>query len=157
MVDDSLKWGTQPMARDAEIEQIKRELALLRSRYAQYGRLARILKAFCIAAMLLLAIGAVAGAIRLFLFDTLYAVFFVGALLVFVPGIAWLVGSLDLRWIDLASPQLRGIYSADFFYPDAEARRSYRSFADLTEQQIADRERALSELGAAAANGDDRA
>jgi hypothetical protein len=89
-------------------------------------------------------------AIKLFLFDTLYAIFFVGALLVFVPGVAWLVGSLDLRWIDLASPQLRGVYSANFFYPDADTQRRFRSFADLTEQQIADRERRLSELGAAA-------
>ncbi len=145
------------MDRDAEIEQIKRELALLRSRYAQYGRLARILKAFCIAVMLLLAIGALALAIKLFLFDTLYAVFFVGALLVFVPGIGWLLGSLDLRWIDVASPQLRGIYNADFFYPDAEVRRKFRSFADLTEWQIADGERRLSELGAPAAIGGDRA
>ena len=142
---------------DAEIEQTKRELALLRGRYAQYGRMARILKGFCVVVMLLLAIGALACAIRLFLFDTLYAIFFVGALLVFVPGIAWLAGSLDLRWIDLASPQLRGIYSANFFYPDADAQRKFRSFADLTEQQIADRERRLSELGAAAINGDNRA
>ena len=145
------------MDRDAEIEQTKRELALLRSRYDQYGRMARILKAFCIAVMLLLAIGALTCAIRLFLFDTLYAVVFVGALLVFVPGIAWLVGSLDLRWIDLASPQLRGIYSPTFFYPDAGAHRRFRSFADLTARQIADRERRLSELGAAGANGGDRA
>lgn len=145
------------MDRDGEIEQIKRELALLRSRYAQYVQLARILKAFCIVVALLLAIGALACAIRLFLFDTLYAVFFVGALLVFVPGIAWLLGSLDLRWVDVASPQLRGIYSANFFYPDADARRQFRSFADLTEQQIADRERRLAELGAPAAIGDGQA
>ncbi len=145
------------MDRDAEIEQTKGELALLRGRYAQYGRMARILKAFCITVMLLLAIGALAFAVRFFLFDTLYGIFFIGALLVFVPGIAWLVGSLDLRWIDLASPQLRGIYSANFFYPDADAHHRFRSFADLTEQQIADRERRLSELEAAATNGDNQA
>ena len=145
------------MDSDAESEQIKRELLLLRSRYAQYGRLARVLKSICIVAALLLAIGALAGAIRLFLFDTLYAVFFVGALLVFVPGIAWLGAALDLRWIDLASPQLRGIYSPNFFYPDADARRQFRSVADLTEQQITDRERRLSELATPAAIADDRA
>jgi hypothetical protein len=145
------------MDRDAEIEQIKQELALLRSRYAFYGRLAGILRAFFIALMILISIAALAMAIKLFLFDTLYAVFFVGALLAFIPSIAWLVGSLDLRWIYVASPQLRGIYSADFFYPDADARRKFCSFADLTEQQIADRERRLTELGAAAANGDNRA
>jgi len=142
---------------DAEVDQIKRELALLRNRYAFYGRLARILRAFFIALTILISIAALAIAIKLFLFDTLYAIFFVGALLVFVPGVAWLVGSLDLRWIDLASPQLRGVYSANFFYPDADTQRRFRSFADLTEQQIADRERRLSELGAAAANGDNRA
>jgi hypothetical protein len=142
------------MDRDAEIERIERELALLRSRYAGYSRLARIVKGSCIALMLLSAIGALAFAIRLFLFDTLYGVFFVGALLVFSPAIAWLLGSLDLRWIDVASPQLRGIYSANFFYPDADAPRRFRSFADLTEQQIADRERRRSELGAPPAGGD---
>jgi hypothetical protein len=144
------------MDRDAEIEQIKRELALLRERYAFYGRLAGILKGVFIALLILISMAALDIAINLFLFDTLYAVFFVGALLAFIPGIAWLVGSLDLRWIDVASPQLRGIYSANFFYPDADVPR-FRSFADLTEKQIADRERQLSELGAAAANGDNRA
>ena len=145
------------MDRDAEIEQIKQELALLRLRHGQYVLLARLLKRFCIVIMLLLAIGALACVIRLFLFDTLYAVFFIGASLVFVPGIAWLVGALDLRWIDIASPQLRGIYSANFFYPDADAHRRFRSFADLTEQQIADRARRLSELEAPTAIGDDQA
>ncbi len=95
----------------------------------------------------LLAIGALALAIKLFLFDALYGVFFVAALLVFVPATIWLIKSTGLRWIDLATPQLRGIYHPDFFNPDGGLHRGARSEAELTEQQIFARERRLSELG----------
>jgi hypothetical protein len=136
------------MEREAEIAKIKQELLTLRSRYAAYRRLARLLRAAFIALALLLAVGALALAVRLFRFDVLYGVFFVAALLIFVPAMIWLIKSTRLRWIDLAAPQWRGIYHPDFFRPGA-GYLGARSEAELTEQQISDRERRLSELGAA--------
>ena len=131
----------------AEINQIKRELAILRSRYALYCRMARIVRAFFIALMLLAAIGALASAVKLFRFDPLYGVFFVAALLILVLAVIWLIKSTGLRWIDSAAPQWSGIYHPDFFKPDRSSHRGARSEAELTEQQISDRERRLSELG----------
>jgi len=135
------------MEREEEIDQIKRDLVILQSRYAQYRRIAGILRAVFIALMPLSVIGALALAVKLFLFDALYGVFFVAALLIFVPVVIWLVKSTELRWIDLTAPQLRGTYHPDFFNPDAGLHRGARSEAELTEQQIFALERRLSELG----------
>jgi hypothetical protein len=134
------------MEREAEIIQIKRDLVILQSRYAQYRRIAGILRAAFTALMPLSVIGALALAVKLFLFDALYSVFFVAALLIFVPAMIWLIKSTRLRWIDLAAPQLRGIYHPDFFNPDGSLHRGARSEAELTEQQISALERRLSEL-----------
>jgi hypothetical protein len=136
------------MEHEAEINRIKRDLVILQSRYAQYRRIAGILKAAFTALMPLSVIGALALAVKLFLFDTLYGVFFVAALLIFVPAIIWLIKSTEVRWIDLAASPLRGIYHPDFFYPDGSPHRGARSEAELTEQQISALERRLSELGA---------
>ncbi len=144
------------MEREAEINQIKRELVLLQARYALYRRTAGILRVIFIALMPLLAIGALAFAIKIFLFDALYGVFFVGALLIFVAVMIWLIRTLGLRWIDLASPELRGIYSPTFFYPDMSLYRGARSEAELTERQIAERERRLSELGESVSSPTDK-
>jgi hypothetical protein len=135
------------MEHEAEINQIKRDLIILQSRYAQYRRVAGILRAAFTALMPLSLIGALALAVKLFLFDALYGVFFVAALLIFVPAIIWLIKSTELRWIDFAAPQLRGIYHPEFFNPDATLHRGARSEAELTEQQISALERRLSELG----------
>jgi hypothetical protein len=135
------------MEREAEIDQIKRDLEILQSRYAQYRRIAGILRAAFTALMPLSAIGALALAIKLFLFDALYGVFFVAALLIFVPAMIWLIKSTGLRWIDLAAPQLRGVYHPDFFNPHTSLHRGARSEAELTEWQISALERRLSELG----------
>ena len=135
------------MEREAEINQIKRDLATLQSRYAQYRRIAGILRAAFTALMPLSVIGALALAVKLFLFDALYGVFFVAALLIFVPAAIWLIKSTGLRWIDLAAPQLRGVYHPDFFNPDTSLRRGARSEAELTEWQISALEGRLSELG----------
>jgi hypothetical protein len=135
------------MEHEPEINQIKRDLAILQSRYAQYRRIARILRAAFTALMLVSVIGALALAVKLFMFDALYGVFFVAALLIFVPTMIWLIKLTGLRWIDLAAPQLRGIYHPDFFNPDASLHRRARSEAELTEQQISAYERRLSELG----------
>jgi hypothetical protein len=142
------------MEREAEIDQIKRDLVILQSRYAQYRRIGEILRAVFMALTPLLAIGALALAVKLFLFDALYGVFFVAALLIFVPAMIWLIKSTGLRWIDLATPQLRGIYHPDFFNSDDSLRRGARSEAELTEQQIFARERRLSELGESFASSD---
>src|SRR6202051_3151098 len=96
------------MEREAEINQIKRDLVILQSRYAQYRRIAGILRAAFTALMPLSVIGALALAVKLFLFDALYGVFFVAALLILVPVVIWLVKSTELRWSDLAATQLRG-------------------------------------------------
>ena len=134
------------MEREAEINQIKRDLIILQSRYAQYRRIAGILRAAFTALMPLSVIGALALAVKLFLFDALYGVFFVAALLIFVPAMIWLIKSTRLRWIDLAAPQLRGTYHPDFFNLDASLHRGARSEAELTEQQIFTLEQRLSEL-----------
>ena len=141
-----------PMAqstdRDAEIDQIKRELDVLRARYAFYCRMGGILKLCCVTIIPLSAIGALIVAIKLIQSDTrsdLFLVFIAVGLL--FGGIIWLIARSDLRWIDLASWQRRGIYEPYFFYPDIDAHERRRSEAEVIEQQIADRERRLSELG----------
>lgn len=135
------------MERAAEINQIKRDLVILQSRYAQYRRMAGILRATFIALAPLSVIGALALAVKIFLFDALYGVFFVAALLIFIPAMIWLIKSAEVRWIDLAASEWRGIYHPGFFYPDASLHRGARSEAELTEQQISSLERRLSELG----------
>jgi hypothetical protein len=139
-----------PMAqstdRDAEIDQLKRELEVLRERYALYCRMGRILKLFCVTIIPLFAIGAIVLAIKLIQSDARSGVFLIAVGLLF-GAIIWLIGSSDLRWIDLASGQIRGIYDPHFFYPDIDVHERRRSDAELIEQQIADRERRLSELG----------
>jgi hypothetical protein len=136
----------QTMTHEADIERIKRELAVLQARYAVYRRTAGRLRGFCVALASVLSVAALAFAVKLFLFDVLYGVFFVGAVLVLALAISWLVTSTGLRWIDLASAQLRGIYEPYFFHPDVDMPRRARSDAELIEWQIADREQTLSEL-----------
>ena len=133
--------------RQAEIDRIKHDLDVLRARHAGYRRLAQILKWFCIGAGLVLAIVALALSVRLFMVDALRGAFCIAALLIFAPALVWLIGSCGLRWIDLATPRMRGIYSPDFFKPDG-LRRPSRSEADATEQQISACEQRLSELEA---------
>jgi hypothetical protein len=60
------------MERDEEIDRIKREVAILRDRYALYGRSARMLRGFFIFVMPAVAL---ALAVMLFLFDALYGLF----------------------------------------------------------------------------------
>jgi hypothetical protein len=134
------------MEREAEILQIKHDLEILRTRYAGYQRLARIVKPIYIALGLIFAIVVLALAVKIFASDWLYGLFFVAALLIFTPALVWAIGDTGIRWIDLAAPRVRGIYDPDFFNPD-RARWPTRSEAEVTEQQIADYERRLSELG----------
>jgi hypothetical protein len=133
------------MERETETAQIKHDLEILRARYAAYQRLGRILKSIFTAAGLILAIGALASAVKLLMFDALYGMFYLAALLIFVPALVWMVRLTGLRWIDLAAPRMRGIYHPDFFDPDRPPRPS-RSEAESTQQQIAAYEARLSEL-----------
>jgi carbon starvation protein CstA len=133
------------MEGDAEIDQIKRELALLQARYALYGRAARMLRGFFIVLIVLMPLVVLVCAIRLFLFDALYGLFFVAMVIVFAVAITLFLKSSRFRWLDLASQFGCGILNPYFFYPDAGPRP--RSDAQFLEMQIADRERRLSELG----------
>jgi hypothetical protein len=138
------------MENDPETLQIERELAILRDRYALYGRCARILRGFFI---FLLPLVALACAIRLFLFDAFYGLFFAGMMIVFAAAVVLCLKSSSIRWIDLASQYFgskyfNAIYNPYFFYPDA--RPMPRSDAEFLEMQIADREKRLSELERAA-------
>ena len=133
------------MERDIEIAQLKHDLEILRTRYAGYQRLARILKSVFLAAGLVLAIGALAAAVKLFMADALGGLFCLAALLIFGPALVWIIRLTGLRWIDLAAPRMRGIYHPDFFSPDCPPRPS-RSEAEMTQQQIAAYEQRLSEL-----------
>ena len=145
------------MERDAEIDQLSRELAILQARYALYCRAARIMRGFSRIVAPILGIAALAFAVKLFLSDVLYGLFFTGSLLVFALAIAWYIKSLNLRWIDIACPQIRGIYNPYFYYPDADRDMRPRSDAELLEWQIADRQQRLAELAATTpgANGPD--
>jgi hypothetical protein len=134
------------MKNDSEILQIESELAILRARYALYGRCARILRGFFI---FFLPLVALACAIRLFLFDAFYGLFFAGMMVVLAAAIVLCLKSSSIRWIDLASQYfgnkyLSAIYNPYFFYPDA--RPMPRSDAEFLEIEIADREKRLSEL-----------
>jgi hypothetical protein len=145
--------GETIMERDAEIDQIKRELAILRDRYAIYGRSARMLRFFF---LYLIPIVALVLAIMLSLFDPLYGLFWALMMLVLAALVALSLKSTNIsniRWIDVASQSfgnmyIRKMYEPYFFYPDARPRP--RSDAELLEWQIADRERRLSELGESA-------
>ena len=136
------------MERDAEIEQIRRELAILEARYALYCRTARIMGHFSVIAAAILVVASLAVAVKIFLFDVLYGLFFIAGLLVFVLVMGWYINSANLRWIDIACPQIRGIYNPYSYYPDVDRDARPRSDAELLEWQIADRERRLAELTA---------
>ena len=67
------------MDRDAELDQINGELALLRARYASYRRAAGIMRAVFMVLTPLCVLAAALLAVKVFLFDPLYGVFFLGA------------------------------------------------------------------------------
>jgi hypothetical protein len=136
------------MERDAEIEQIDRELAILQARYELYRRSAGIAKVFFMILAPILAVAGLGFAVKLFLLDVLYGLFFIGGLLVLLLSIAWYIKSANLRWIDLACPRIRGILNPYFYYPDANRAVQPRSDAELLEWQIANRQERLSELAA---------
>ena len=76
----------QAMGRDAEIDQLKRELEILHARYAQYGRMGRVWKILFAITTPPLAASVLALVIKLILMDTLSGVFFLGVLLIFAQS-----------------------------------------------------------------------
>lgn len=140
------------MEHDAEIEEIKRELALMQARYALYRRLARLWRSIFVLVAGAVAVAALVCAVKLLLFDWLYFLFFVAAVLLFAFATIWFGRASGLRWIDVASPQIWGIYNPAFFHPDRASQLRVRSNAELTERQIAACERRLRELGVPSAD-----
>jgi hypothetical protein len=129
-----------------ETDQIKRELAILRDRYAIYDRSGRTLRLFF---LYVIPIVALLLALLLSFFDPLYGLF--SSLMIFVVAALAVLSlrSTSIRWIDLASTPFGNRYASQmytpyFFYPDARPRP--RSDAEYLEWQIADREKRLSEL-----------
>jgi hypothetical protein len=92
--------GKTAVERDAEIDQVKRELEILQARYALYGRSARMLRGFFIFLMPVVALGL---AITLFFFDALYGLFFAGMMLVLAALATLSLKTSGIRWIDVAS------------------------------------------------------
>jgi hypothetical protein len=135
----------QAMNRDTEIDQIKRELNILRTRYALYGRMGRVLKVFFTVWMPLFASVLLAIAIKLIRDDMLSGMFFLGILLTFGLLIIRLIQVRGFRWIDFASSRVYGDRLNPYFaYPNFDR---YKSDTQLIEEQIAERERRLSQLG----------
>jgi hypothetical protein len=128
------------MDRDAEIAEIRRELDILRARYASYERWGNVLKNFFKVWLPLFGLMMLITAITVFKFDIAYGVFFV-VMMVVVGALFWLSGppSNPNFWIDLASP-ITSPFRQGLF------RRS-PSDAQLIEEQIAQRVQRLADLG----------
>jgi hypothetical protein len=138
------------MDRDAEIDQINRELEILRTRYALYDRMGRVLKVYFAVITPLIAGALLALAIKFVLVDALSGLFLTGVLLILGLVIFLLVRNSDLRWIDVAS-QIPRTTNPYFYSPAASNLRFFLlgrlpSDAQIIEQQIADRDQRLSEL-----------
>jgi len=126
----------RPITRDAEIDQVKRDLDNLRARYASYDRVGRVWRIFFIVATPPIAIGVLAFAIKQILADMLSGVFLLGLLVICALLIVWPVYLFDIRWIDVASSRV--------IYPQRVAW--WKSDARLLEDQIAECEQRLSKL-----------
>jgi hypothetical protein len=139
------------MDRDAEIDQINRELDILRARYALYERMGRILKVYFAVITPLIAGAVLALAIKFILMDALSGAFLAGVLLVLGLMIFLRVRDSNLRWIDVASwiPRTTNPY----FYRPSTSNLGFflgrlPSDARIIEQQIVDRRQRLVELDA---------
>jgi hypothetical protein len=113
-----------------------------------YRRTAGIVKIFLMILTLILVVAGLAFAVKLFLLDVLYGLFFIGRLLVLGLSTAWYIKSANLRWIDLACPRIRGILNPYLYYPDTNRAVRPRSDAELLEWQITNRQEQLLELAA---------
>jgi hypothetical protein len=135
------------MDRDTEIAKIKRELDILRARHQLFARWGGILKSFFTIFAPLFAIALAVAEVVLAGADPGLAAIFVVLTIVLCAIIYLIVSPRDPRrgWIDLASPAIA------FAYPprglDALIFGGRPSDALVIEEQIADRERRLLELG----------
>lgn len=113
-----------------EIAKIERELDILRTRYATFGRWARIMQWFFLSLAVAIAASIVSYGIAR---DSLVAVGIAIAIVVIAGGayLAYLISDTGIRWIDLAAP---GIDYAK------------RSEAAAIEVMIADREARLAKI-----------
>ena len=132
------------MERDAEIAQIKHELEILRAHYALYGRWGGVLKGFLMVWTPLFAIGVLALTVKLFLFEVVLGGFFVAMMLVVAATPADL--RPPFRWIDAVSPPPR-FSAAPYTDFRSFLLRRHPSDAQMIEEQIAEREQRLMELG----------
>jgi hypothetical protein len=100
------------MERDTEIEQIRRELAILRDRYALHRRSAAILRGFFMVLTPVAAIGALALAIALLMSGAIYGIFVVGVVLLFGVSAIRLVTwpALDRHCVVAAARHLQPVF-----------------------------------------------
>jgi hypothetical protein len=126
--------------RDAEIAQIQHDLQILRARHASYERWGKVLRAFFVylPPLTVLLIAAI-----LFMGDPLMGVFVLG-LGAAIVALIWLAGDRRVRWIDVASQHMT-LFIIGPGIPFTMRRSA--SDALLIEEQIAERERRLLELG----------
>ena len=147
------------MDRETEIAQIRHELEILRSRHALYEKWGRILRIFFMIWVPLFAVAVLALLVKLFLNDAAIGVLglLMGVIVSAIAALLWLArnrnppaGRRRSGWIDLASPLTRpfGLYPGVFApHPYINRNVGPRSDAELIEQQIAEREQRLAELG----------
>ena len=139
------------MDREAEIARIKHELDILRARHALYAKWGRILK---LVIMPLIAAAFVAVAVMIFTYDALYAIFFictmcavVALILLYLRDGRFGYAGRRFGWIDLASPPIR--FTNRYADLGSFLVRRRPSDAQMIEEQIAERELRLAELGVA--------
>jgi hypothetical protein len=135
------------MDRDTEIAEIRRELDILRARHRLFARWGGILKSFVTTIVPLFAIALAVAGVMLAGADPGLATIFVVLTIVLCAIIYLIFTPRDPRrgWIDLASPAIA------FAYPprglDGLIFGGRPSDALVIEEQMAERERRLLELG----------
>jgi hypothetical protein len=132
------------MDRDAEIDQIRHELEILRTRYGYFVRGGRMLqKSFWWVGLPTCVILALAVVVKIFLADPFSGVF-AAIMLAVVTALLWTLRPTGaFPWVDLASnpPVPYSIDPSPYFF------HRWNDVKTLKEQ-IAEREQRLSELGA---------
>jgi hypothetical protein len=136
------------MDRDTEIVEIRRELDILRARHALFAKWGRVLRAFVAVVMPVCAILAATAGVILGRADPAIALILATLMIVFCAIVYFIFSPRDQRrgWIDLASPAI------GFAYPPKSIGALFAarpSDALIIEEQIAERERRLQELGVA--------
>lgn len=141
-------------SREQEIARIERELEILRARHASYDYWGDVLKKFFAVGLPVLGVAVLAAAIILGIRfyraldgDYFYGAFIAGFLLL-ILFLGWIVSSQPqlrqrpFRWIDVASSTVR----PDFSGAGGDLIDGQRSDAEILEEQIAGRQKRLSQL-----------